>query len=200
MTRTPADWADIHRRLADNERALAAAADLPPERRRAILEARARALAKAPPPAPGPCLEVLAFVLAEERYAIETAWVREAHTLRDLTPLPGTPPFVLGIIHLRGQVLSVLDMKKFFDMPDRGISDLSKVIVLSDGAMEFGILADRVDGVRTLPLSELQPPPATLTDRRADYLLGVTRGREVVLDGRKLLNDPNIVVGDDAAP
>jgi purine-binding chemotaxis protein CheW len=197
MTRTPTDWAEIHRRLAES--GLAAEAPLGPKRRRTILEARARALAKAPPPAPGPCLEVLEFALGYERYAIATAWVREVHALRELTPLPGTPPFVLGIIHLRGQVLSVLDIKKFFDMPDRGISDLSKVIVLADATMEFGILADRVDGVRTLPLADLQPPPATLTDRRAEYLLGVTRDRDVVLDGRKLLNDPNIVVGEDAA-
>ncbi len=195
----PTDWNDIRRRLSAAEQALAAEMHITPERRQRILEDRARALAKTPPAAPGPSLEVIEFSLAYERYAIETAWVREVYPLREYTPLPGTPEFVLGIIHLRGHVLSVLDIKKFFELPDKGISDLSKVIVLADGAMEFGILADRVDGVRPLPRDEIQPPLPTLTDLRAEYLIGVTARHEIVLDGRRLLNDPKIIVGGEAA-
>lgn len=192
----PIDWSEVRRRLADAARELEEQFAPPPGQCRAILEARARELAVGPSPPPGASIEVLEFVLADERYAIESSWVREVVPLRELTPLPGTPAFVLGIIHLRGKVVSVLDLKKFFDLPDKGITDLDKVILLDDGAMQFGILADRIAGVRSVPLTDVQPPLPTLTDIRAEYLLGITRHREVVLDGRKLLADPSIVVDE----
>lgn len=192
------DWGSVRGRLADVERSLADQFTPTPEQQREILHSRARALAQEAPAPAGASIEVLEFVLAQERYAIESAWVREVVPLRELTPLPGLPAFVLGIIHLRGQIISVLDLKKFFELPDKGLSDLDKAIVLSDGSMQFAILADRIVGVRRLLLADLQPPLATLTEIRADYLLGITRQREVVLDGRKLLADPAIVVNEEA--
>lgn len=193
---TAIDWDTVRRRLGEVERGLTDQFAPSPEKQREILHIRAQALASEVPVAPGDRREVLEFVLAQENYAIESAWVSEVVPLRELTPLPGLPAFVLGIIHLRGQVVSVLDLKKFFDLPDRGLSDLNKAIVLSDGTMQFAILADLIVGVRSLPLADMQPPLATLTEIRADYLLGITRQREVVLDGRKLLSDPAIVVNE----
>lgn len=193
------DWDAVRRRLADAERVLAQQAAPSPGERQAILRARALALAAEAKAATGESCEVLDFVLAQERYAIETTWVREVVPLRELAALPGVPPFVLGIMPLRGEIVSVLDLKKFFELPDRGLSDLNKAIVLTDGAMQFAILADLVAGVRRLPLAELQPPLATLTDIRSQYLLGITGRRDVVLDGRRLLCDPAIVVAEEAA-
>lgn len=192
------DWSDVHRRVEAAGRALDAHFVPSPERARTVLEARARALAVPPPAEPGTSLEVLEFVLDDERYAIESAWVREVVALRELTSLPGTPAFVLGIIPLRGEIVSVLDIRKFFALPARGITDLDKVIVLDDGAMRFGILADRIVGVRSLLLADVQPPLPTLSAIRPDYLMGITRKRELVLDGHKLLADPSIVI--DEAP
>lgn len=191
------DWGEIRRRMADAERALEEQFVPAPGQRRAILEARARALAAGAPAEPGASIEVLEFTLANERYAIESSWVSEVVPLRELTPLPGTPAFVLGIIHLRGEVISVLDLKKFFELPERGLSDLDKAIILDDGAMQFAILADAIVGVRRLLLDDVQPPLPMLTEVRAEYLLGITRQSEVVLDGRKLLADPAIVVADE---
>jgi purine-binding chemotaxis protein CheW len=58
-------------------------------------------------------LEVVEFLLAQERYGIATRCVREVLPLVELTPLPGVPPFVLGIANVRGQIVSVLDLKRF---------------------------------------------------------------------------------------
>lgn len=193
------DWDSVRGRLADVERGLADQFTPSPELQQKILRTRAQALALEAAAAPGASSEVLEFVLAQEHYLIESLWVREVVPLRELTPLPGLPAFVLGIIHLRGQIISILDLKKFFELPDKGLSDLDKAIVLSDGTMQFAILADVVIGVRRLLLADLQPPLATLTEIRADYLLGITRQREVALDGRKLLADPAIVVSDEGA-
>lgn len=174
--------------------------DLAPPREtwRRILKERARALAQ--PPAvesDAELIEVVALLLAYETYAIETAYVREVYPLKDLTPLPCTPPFVAGIINVRGQVMSVIDLKKLFELPDKGITDLNKVVILSDGDMEFGILADTILDVRNIPLQDVQAGLPTLTGLREEYLKGITADRLVVLDAQKLLHNKGIVIHEE---
>ena len=97
---------------------------------------------------------------------------------------------------MRGKALSVIDLKKFFDLPEKGLGDLNKVIVLSSAAMEFGVLADVIVGIKKIRLSDLQPSLPTLTGIRKDYLKGVTGDRLVVLDAGKILSDKKIVVNE----
>ena len=101
---------------------------------------------------------MLEFSLAYERYALETAFVREVYPLKEFTPLPCTPPFVLGIISVRGQILAVIDLKRFFNLPEKGLSDLNKVIILRRGGLEVGLLADAVSGVQAIPGLRSRPP------------------------------------------
>jgi purine-binding chemotaxis protein CheW len=177
-----------------------AAPDL--EATRQILKARARALAREQKIAAEPegRLEVLEFVLANERYALETAFVREVYPLKELTPLPCTPPFILGIINIRGQILAVTDLKRFFQLPDKGLSDLNKVIILRRGGLEVGILADRVSGVRAVSLPEVQEPLPTLEGRSPDYLKGISREALIILDAEKILADPKLIVHEEVEP
>ncbi len=167
--------------------------------RRQVLKARARALAREPKieAEPEGQVEVLEFVLASERYGLETAYVREVQHLKELTPLPCTPPFILGIINVRGQILAVIDLKKFFNLPDQGLSDLNKVIILRQGRLEAGILADAVSGVRSVSISEVQAPPPTLEGLSPGYLKGITREALVVLDARKILADPKLIIREE---
>jgi purine-binding chemotaxis protein CheW len=163
---------------------------------------RERALALARPPsngtvAPEGRLELLEFRLASERYAIESRFVQEVHPLRDLTPLPGTPPFVPGIVNVRGQILPVYDLKKFFDLPEPGLTDLHRVIHVQGHDMELGLLADIVVSIRVIAANSLQASLPTLTGIRAEYLKGITDDRVVVLDLDRVLSDPKIVVHDE---
>lgn len=193
------EWSDIHRRLEIGREAIERGFEPTPEEKKRILKDRAKSLARQPEKEedPGKQLQVVEFLLAHERYAIETAYIREAYPLRELTPLPGTPPFVLGIINVRGQILSLIDLKKFFELPEKGITDLNKVMIIHADEMEFGILADAIIGVRPVPFNELQPSLPTLTGIRADYLKGVTKERIVVLDAKRILSDKKIVVHKD---
>ena len=195
------DWRGIHGRL-EAARVATERGWLPgPEKTKEILKVRARALAREPQPEQeaADAIEVIEFVLAQERYAVESAYVREIYPLHELTPLPCTPPFVLGIVNVRGQILSVIDIKKFFDLPEKGLTDLNKVIVLRSESMEFGILADLIVGTRVVPVRELQASLPTLTGIREEYLRAVTADRAVVLDAGKLLSDPKIVVHEQVA-
>src|SRR5260221_8873299 len=107
-----------------------------------ILKARARALARTSASIliAGDSLDVVEFQLAKERYAVEQSYVREVQPLKDLTPLPCTPNFIRGVINLRGQILPVIDIKKFFDLPESGITDIHMVIVVRAADVELGIL------------------------------------------------------------
>jgi len=167
----------------------------------AILRARAQALAQAPEDkqTPAEFLEVVEFLLAGERYAVESRYVREIYPLDALTPLPCTPRFVLGIINVRGEIFSVIDLKKFFDLPEKGLPERSKAILLRAEEMELGLLADEVFGVRPVPLERLQAPLPTLTGIRAEYLRGVTKERLAILDAEKLLGDKRIIVREEVA-
>lgn len=190
------DWRDVHGRLEAVRTAMERGWSTGPEEAKQVLKTRAQVLAQEVKPAEGPqdTFEVIEFMLAYERYAVESAHVREVYPLKELTPLPCTPAHVLGIINLRGQILSVIDVKRFFDLPQKGLSDLNKVIVLRSDAMEFGILADRIIGTRIVSLGELQASLPTLTGIREEYLKGVTVDRLVVLDAAKLLSDGRMVV------
>ncbi len=192
------DWDAIRQRIEKVGAAIEKGHSAGPEELTRILKARADVLARESEETKDrDFIEIVEFQLASEHYGIESCHVSEVYPIKDYTPLPGTPAFVFGLVNVRGQIISVVDIKKFFDMPDRGLSDLNKVIIIHDDAMEFGVLADSVLGVRILPTSEIQPSLPTLTGIRAEFLMGVTKEGMVILDGRKLLADENIIVHEE---
>lgn len=189
------EWDEIHRRLDAIHAFLEKGFSPGPMEKKRILKARAELLAKEPEEREaGEYIEVVEFLLAQEHYGIETRFIREVYPLRDYTPVPCTPSFVLGLINVRGQTISVIDIRKFFDMPEKGLSDLNKVIIVHDEKMEFGILADVISGVRNIAVSEIQPPLPTLTGIREEFLRGVTTERLTVLDAGKILSSKRVVI------
>jgi purine-binding chemotaxis protein CheW len=103
----------------------------------------------------------------------------------------------LGIVNVRGRILPVLDLKKFFDLPERGLTDLHRVILVRGNGLELGLLADVIVGVRSVAADDLQPSLPTLSGIRADYLKGVSVERLVVLDLDRILSDPKIIVHEE---
>lgn len=206
MNRPPAkkrtaaiDWPAVHQRLEAARLGVENASAPAAEETQRILRARARALARESGKSDAAegiaALEWVEFLLAHEKYGLASHHVREVHPLENLTPLPCTPPFVLGIVNLRGEILSVIDLKKFFDLPEKGLTDLNKIIVLESANMVFGVLADAIIGVRSIPVAEIQPSLPTLTGIREKYLKGVvTPDRTILLDAEKLLADETIIV------
>ena len=141
-------------------------------------------------------MEVLEFILANERYAVESIFIREVYPMKEFTPIPGLPEFVLGLINIRGQILSVIDIRRFFDLPMKGLSDLNRVIVIHTRKMEMGILADRIVGVHYVPIDVIQPSLPTLSGIRSEYLKGITGDGLVILDVQKMLSDKKLSIND----
>ncbi len=183
----PVDWAEIRRRVEAAGRAVAGQRDASPERIRAVLEERARLVARpAVPPVAGDTLEVVTFALANETYAVESHYVLEVFRLAELSPLPGAEPPVRGVTAWRGALLTILDLRPVLGLSVVALNDLSRVIVVGDERATFGILADAVRDVVTLPASEVQQPPEGVA-AQGTYLRGMTGEAVLVLEARTLL-------------
>ncbi|RMI05123.1 MAG: purine-binding chemotaxis protein CheW [Calditrichaeota bacterium] len=196
-------WAALHRRLQQVEQMLGDPRGLSPEEKQRILKARAAELSR---PRTGetstagePLREVVVFRLGEERYAVETRHVREVLPLREITPVPCTPAFVAGIINVRGEIFSVIDLKIFFHLPAQALTDSARVLIVHNDQMAVGVLADGVEGVQPVRDRELQPPPATLSGIQQEFLTGVTGERLILLNMERILNDPGLIVQESVA-
>ena len=197
-TSTETDWAAVRERLARAKVVTAAAVDLPEERIRALMDERARALARLPEPAePAGTLAVMTFALGPERYAIETQYAREVVRLREFSPVPGAPDFVFGVTNFRGEVLCLIDLRRFFDVPATGVTDLSRMVVVGTERAEFGILADETIEIASVRSEDIVPSPESVAGVGREYLLGVTRDVLIILDGTALLRDPRLYVKQD---
>jgi purine-binding chemotaxis protein CheW len=196
---TPA-WQEVHEKLARARAALEEALNPSPQRRRAVLEERARLLARQPQGA-GAADEgmlLVAFRLADERFAVEARYVREVLRLGGCTPLPGAPPFVHGIVNLRGEILDVLDLRPLLGLPGNASSEpagpAARVVVLGVDRAEMGLLVDAAEEVVRVPAADLHDPPDSITGPGREYLRGVTAEAVSILDGAVLLRDERLFV------
>lgn len=142
--------------------------------------------------------EVLTFHLGQEAYAIDVRFVHEARPLEQLTPVPCAPDFVAGVVNLHGDILSLLDLRKYLGVQQEGITDLMQIIVVEAAGLKLGILANRVDTVTWLPREDFEEPPATLAGAKAGYVRGVSAEGLILLDLEAILGDGRIIVNEEA--
>jgi len=192
------DWIEVRRRADAAAAAIGEGARPTPEVTRRILKERADNLAanEKSESTAAEYLEVIMFQLAGERYGIESFFVREVHPLKDITPLPGTPRFILGIVSVRGRIVSLVDLCRLLEMPERGITEQDRIIVIADGTMEIGLLAHEVFGADRVDTSALQASLPTLAGFRQHLLRGVTPERTVIIDGGRFLHDESLLIHD----
>ena len=196
---TTVDWSEVHRRLETAQAALERGEVLSTAEKKKILRERALTIAQVreEEPAASEIIEIVEFQLSSERYGVESSYVREVYSLKELTPLPCTPSFLLGVVNVHGQIISVIDIRKFFDLPAEGLTDINNIIIVGKEKMELAILTDAITGMRSMSLQDIQPSLPTLTGIRAEYLKGVTNERLVILDVLKILSDKTITVHEE---
>jgi purine-binding chemotaxis protein CheW len=192
------DWQDVYARLQRARQALETGSQVSPEAAQRILMKRAQALARPPEEVllPAEPLELLVFSLGGERWAIETAHVVDVLRFTDLTRVPCTPPFVLGVMNRQGRILPVLDLEKLLGRGETTAA-ASRVLTVEAGGMWFGILADAVAGTIRVGAEELAPPPARLVGGGPSVIRGVTAEMVAILDVDALVGDPRIVVNEE---
>jgi len=168
------------------------------------LERRARALARLPTEVEveGETLHLVTFSLGEERYGVEIALVQGIHPLESQpwSRVPCTPGFIVGAVNIRGRIYSVMDIGRFLGLPPRPLSETAHVLLARSGEqgavgeMELGILADDLPQVANVPLAEVQPSSAAISNPAQKYVRGVTADMLIILHLGRLLSDPAIIV------
>ena len=187
------DFGAVRQKLVQAEDVLAG--HDPGEDRVRILEERAAAVARTREEAQAGGMPVLAFKVGGERYAVEVGAVFQVVDATGLTPLPATPPWVLGAILARTRVVPVLDLRALLGLEGGGMSDLSKVVVLEDGGELFGVAVEDAGGAhrsrareaglverRTLRLDRARPAggPGPAAPGRAHGTRQLTMERELL--------------------
>lgn len=142
-------------------------------------------------------IEVVEFTIFSETFALESSCIREVYPVKDYTPLPCTPPFIIGLINVRRKVLSLIDLCHFFGRPKMQEIVGKKALILEQGDMEFGILADDVTNVSKIVLTDIQPALPTLTKVRQEFLQGVTSQGLIILNANKLFNYQPLIVNEE---
>jgi purine-binding chemotaxis protein CheW len=168
-----------------------------PSRKR-ILRERAIELARPPAVEEGPAAlsDFIVFNLAGESYGIEAGCVRQVCPAADLLALPCTPPFIAGVLSVRGEVVAIMDLKAFFEIPSGGMIEAREAILVHANDLTFGFLADSVAGLRSIPLQSLQPVSSPVSGRREEYLKGIVAGM-LVLDVARIATDRRLIVKEE---
>ena len=132
------------------------------------------------------------FSLADETYAIDVLQVQEVLKLTDIAPVPGVPDYILGIINLRGDVVTVIVARRRMLLPERELDDASRIVIIDVDNQNVGILVDSVAEVVQISPDAVDPAPAVGNDQTSRFILGVTstaEGLTILIDINKLLSD-----------
>ncbi len=120
-------------------------------------------------------LQFIVFRLARERYGVEMTKVKEIIRFGKVTYLPSSPEHIAGIVSLRGNILSVTDLKAIFHLPYEEPTEKARIIAVESGSLETGLLVDEVVETIEVPVSKIEPPLLTLSAEAGRYIEGQCR-------------------------
>lgn len=142
-------------------------------------------------------LKVIVFSLAHEQYGVEVERVQTIERMQPLTRVPKTPPFVKGVINLRGVVVPVIDLRGRFNLPEAEYTDNTRIIIVAVKEMQVGMIVDSASDVVDVDSDAIEEPPEIVGGVRAKYLRGVAKLKDdrllVLLNLEEVLNKSEIV-------
>ena len=116
----------------------------------------------------------LTFYLASEEYGVEILKVHEIIGMLPITRVPRTPPFVRGVINLRGKVIPIIDLRERFGMAQDGAEETCIIVVQVRG-IQLGVVVDKVSEVLNIAEGDIEPTPSFGVDVNTEYLLGLAK-------------------------
>jgi purine-binding chemotaxis protein CheW len=135
--------------------------------------------------------EFLAFKLGSEEYGINIQCVQEIRSYEEPTRMANMPPFIKGVVNLRGVIVPILDMRIKFNQEQVNYNEFTVVIVLNIGRQVVGMVVDGVSDVLTLTSDQLRPAPEFSSTIGSDYLLAIGSVQNrmlILLDIEKLMS------------
>jgi purine-binding chemotaxis protein CheW len=136
----------------------------------------------------------LTFFLAGEEYGVEILRVQEIISMMPITRVPRTPPYIRGVINLRGKVLPSMDLREKFGMP-ASTEPEQVMIVVQVGGVQIGVVADKVSEVASIASDDIDPTPDFGAEFHTEFLLGLgkSNGRlRLLLDIERVLSTDEV--------
>mgnify|MGYP003990776527 CR=1 FL=1 len=137
----------------------------------------------------------LNFYLEKESYGIEIRHVTEIIVLQEITKVPDLPGFIIGVVNLRGNVISVMDMRMRFHLETREYDDRTCIVVVNIKDLAIGLLVDAVNEVLNIPEEQVDPPPKTHSGIKSSYVMGMGKVDDqvkILLDIEKILQEEEL--------
>ena len=197
MART--NWESIYSRLDQVDRTIQAATDISRERQDEILAERALLLARetkrTEQGSDGGLLQAIAFQVGDLRFAVEVKEIAEIVGLAQIVRVPCVPEFIAGITNVRGNITTLIDLRRLFGDASEAIVDLKRAVLLHVHDARIGLLAEEILGTMQYKRSSLQKMASQRYSDR--YIRGVTDDLISLLDGEAIVSDPKVVVNDE---
>ena len=137
---------------------------------------------------------LVCFFLHGQELAFPIEAVRETLRLRPITRVILTPPWLIGVFSLRGEIVPAIDIAPWLGMPTLTLAEESRIIVLRHATKPFGVLVDTLADLRSLPPHDLAPPPPPLSSAQAALITGVA----TTPTGAIRVIDPDAILASDA--
>ncbi len=136
--------------------------------------------------------QYMTFACGEEIFGISIKYVNEIIGLQQITHIPDTENFIIGLINLRGKIIPVIDVRIRFEMEPLEYNDRTSVIVIDVKSTVIGLIVDRIEGVVEFAENEITPPPSVsdLESQARKYVFGIGKSSDEV----KLLLDPDKLI------
>jgi purine-binding chemotaxis protein CheW len=135
---------------------------------------------------------LVCFRIGTETFAVDIFAVREIVRVQDVTKVPGVPDFVLGVINLRGRIISVVDLGRQLGLAPSEVTPTSRILVIHLDGVSVGFLVDAATSVLKVPGDAIDPPPEMTGGIKVDFLEGVAKleGRlAILLNLRRVLTN-----------
>lgn len=142
-------------------------------------------------------MKVIVFSLGKEEYGVEVEKVQTIERMIPITRVPKTPPFVKGVINLRGVVTPVIDLRGRFGLEEAEHTDNTRIIIVSVADLEVGMIVDAANDVIDVHEEFVEEPPEIVGGIKAKYLRGIAKIGDrllVLLNLKEVLNKQEIVM------
>ncbi|MCK9171852.1 chemotaxis protein CheW [Desulfuromonas thiophila] len=137
----------------------------------------------------------LTFHMGDEDYGIEIRYVIEIIGIQRITEVPDMPPYIKGVINLRGKVIPVMDVRARFNLPPRDYDERTCIVVVQLNETSVGLVVDKVNEVADIPPENIEPPPRSTAGGSSQYIQGMGKMGDrvkILLNVAKLLYDSDL--------
>jgi len=123
----------------------------------------------------GELLQLVSFNIGSEEFGVDILKVQEINRMVEITRVPQAPPYVEGVINLRGKVIPIVDLRKRFNMEEKEYDKNTRIVVVDISGNIMGMVVDSVSEVLRLPANTIEPPPEIVASINSEYIKGVAK-------------------------